>query len=72
MNKPSQRREAQFQQLINDIAEDENMKRWSRQDLIDCINYQQDQITQMCSQTSLTRVRAIAKMVEAVTLLSQP
>lgn len=36
------KRQSEMEQLVNDIAENMNMKRWKRQDLIDCINWRGD------------------------------
>jgi hypothetical protein len=35
-------READYEQLVNDLAEDMPMCRWTRDDLIGCIGWQQD------------------------------
>lgn len=40
----SKTRQEQLDQLINDIAEDMNMRRWKRRDFIDCINYLADEL----------------------------
>lgn len=39
----TKKEQERFAQLTNDIAEDMNMRSWKRQDLIDCINFLQDQ-----------------------------
>ena len=35
------KREAEMEQLVNDLAENMNLRRWKRADLIECINWQQ-------------------------------
>lgn len=45
----TKKRQAQLDQLINDLAEDMNLKRWKQKDFIDCINYQQDAL---CTQAN--------------------
>lgn len=36
------KRVTELEQLVNNIAEDENLRNWRRSDLIDCIVWQQE------------------------------
>jgi len=72
MRKWPQKREAELQQLINDIAEDCNLDHWKPQDFIDCIIYQQDLLAQFFTDYNIQRAAALTALTSVIKELVPP
>lgn len=55
-------RQAELDQLVNDLAENMNLRRWKRSDLIDCINRQQAQICEHALRRGNLRLEIFAAL----------
>lgn len=65
-------RERELDQLINDLAEDMPLKRWTRGDLLECVDYQQDTLCRLACESAKARSDAIALLAQASVALSEP
>lgn len=57
------KREDEMAQLVNDLAENMNLRRWKRADLIECINWQQWLLCDAANDKADLRM----KMLEVIT-----
>ena len=57
------KREGEMEKLVNDLAENMNLRRWKRADLIECINWQQWQLCNAANDKASLRM----KMLEVIT-----
>jgi len=57
------KREDEMAQLVNDLAENMNLRRWRRADLIECINWQQWLLCDAANDKARLRM----KMMEVIT-----
>lgn len=57
------KREDEMAQLVNDLAENMNLRRWKRADLIECINWQQWLLCDAANDKASLRM----KMLEVIT-----
>ena len=57
------KREDEMEQLVNDLAENMNLRRWKRADLIECINWQQWLLCDAANDKANLRM----KMLEVIT-----
>lgn len=53
------KREEEMAQLVNDIAENMNLRRWKRADLIECIRWQQSLLCAEASSKSDLRMKVL-------------
>lgn len=63
MNTTKQQRAEEMAQLVNDLAENMNLRRWKRADLIECIKWQQGLLCAAANAKASLRMR----MMEVIT-----